>query len=346
MAMEVFETGTQSTINILLLLAVCLLAEHVHANNKENLAALSSSAKVDPNLIEQFSGNDLQDAYIVYYDSNEVDSATIAEGIINDLDSSTLALQHFYTLIPAISIKLTSSDAVTLIDDGRVKYLLNDPVGRITLNHATQVIGSDVLNVPPFNLSGFSKTVAVIDTGVDLQHPDLQSSIHPVQRCICSFQGCCPDGSNNAQDDNGHGTQIIGVIAAPSGVAPYADILPIKALNSIGDGLSSDVLQALETIALNPFWGVDAVNLSIAFPGGGPYFSSECSAIPPWDLFVPIIANLNNQGILVIAASANDSDPTTEGAPACMSSVVSVGSTWTRSGDPIPGFNGCTGGGP
>lgn len=87
-------------------------------------------------------------------------------------------------------------------------------------------------------VTGAGVRVAVLDTGIDTDHPDLISDI-AAQHCFCSglLFGCCPNLGNedvSAEDDQGHGTSVAGIITsagvqAPLGVAPDAKIVAVKA---------------------------------------------------------------------------------------------------------------------
>ena len=122
---------------------------------------------------------------------------------------------------------------------------------------------------------GAGQIVAVIDTGVDSAHPDLQGQLVPGYDFV----------DNDAQpfDENGHGTLIAGIIAALTGnsvgvasVAPRAKIMPVRVLGSDGSG-SSTAVSAGITWAVQH--GATVVNLSlaqesgannaVAFAGGG-----------------------------------------------------------------------------
>src|SRR5918992_2759310 len=96
---------------------------------------------------------------------------------------------------------------------------------------------------------GANVVVAVIDTGVDLNHPDLQGRLvlRPGSNLLrntvsrCSFQRPVPRPRSSphlARDDNGHGTHVAGIVAAAAGnkrgvagVAPGAPLLPVKGLH-------------------------------------------------------------------------------------------------------------------
>lgn len=113
--------------------------------------------------------------------------------------------------------------------------------------------------------SGFGVNVAVVDTGVDLSHPDLQGNLLPGATFV--------PGTATPQDDNGHGTHVAGVIAAVNdslgivGVAPDAKIIPIKALNAAGSGQTTWLLNAYlhamntgVTDVINNSWGGNGVS--------------------------------------------------------------------------------------
>lgn len=90
--------------------------------------------------------------------------------------------------------------------------------------------------------------VAVLDTGVDLDHPDLAQNMLPGYNFIAP--------GKPPQDDNQHGTHVAGIIAAANnqigmvGVAPEAKIIPVKVLNRSGNGSLVDVAKGIR-------WAVD-----------------------------------------------------------------------------------------
>lgn len=102
-------------------------------------------------------------------------------------------------------------------------------------------------------------TIAIVDTGVDLSHPDLAAKIVPGHNSINVF--------SSPQDDNGHGTHAAGIAAASgnngvgvAGVSWGARIMPIKVLNSIGNGNFADVADGI-IWATNH--GAQVINLSL-----------------------------------------------------------------------------------
>ncbi len=132
----------------------------------------------------------------------------------------------------------------------------------------------DFLKVPtswPYS-QGEGVIVAILDTGIDLEHQDLKSNIWKnknedwLDEETPGYNGLDDDGNGiiddyygynaientgNVQDNNGHGTAIAGIISAACnnwgicGIAPRAIILPIKVLNQYGSGYISDVLKGI-----------------------------------------------------------------------------------------------------
>lgn len=135
--------------------------------------------------------------------------------------------------------------------------------------------------------TGAGVRVAVIDTGISLNHPDLVSNIAGGINLVSP--GTPP------QDDNGHGTHIAGIIAATDnsigvvGVAPGVALYSVKALNSTGSGFYSDIISALEWAVTNR---MQVVNMSF----GGPFDDPA--------LHLAIIA-ASHAGIVLVAAAGN-----------------------------------------
>ncbi len=140
------------------------------------------------------------------------------------------------------------------------------------------------------NLKASGVTIAVIDTGVDLTHPDLQANLLPGYDFV----------NNDAvpQDNNGHGTNVAGIAAAAlngigvAGVAPTAKILPVRVLNSSGSGYLSDIAAGITYAADR----AQVLNLSLGGPAGSQ------------TLLNAINYAVNTRGRLVVAAAGNCGD--------------------------------------
>ncbi|ACX51664.1 peptidase S8 and S53 subtilisin kexin sedolisin [Ammonifex degensii KC4] len=150
--------------------------------------------------------------------------------------------------------------------------------------------------------------VAVLDTGVDYNHPDLKDNMwHDPQTGTPGY-----DFVNNDPypvDDNGHGTHVAGIIAAELngqggvGVAPQAKIMAVKVMNADGWGTSAQIVQGINYAAGH---GARIINMSFGCTGCEPdYLEYEAIKSHPDVLFVAAAGNeaSNNDQVLTDPAS-------------------------------------------
>ena len=187
--------------------------------------------------------------------------------------------------------------------------------------------------VRALGFTGRGSTVAVLDTGIDNSHPDLRDSIVD-QQCFCA--GCCPNGTSrqsgpgSANDDNGHGTNVSGIIAsagrvAPVGVAPGAGLVAIRVLGPSGGSVST-IVSALEYVLGQPH--IKVVNMSLG--GGGP-FTTVCDNVDAGTMaFGAVIARLRAQGTLTVVAAGNEGFSTGVSSPACTNASLAVGAVYDQ----------------
>lgn len=171
----------------------------------------------------------------------------------------------------------------------------------------------DQINAPEVWARGYTGqnvVVAVVDTGVDYTHPDLDGNIWVNTREIAG-NGIDDDRNgfiddirgwdfvqrdNTPTDPNGHGTHVAGTIAAENnsfgatGVAYNARIMPVRVLDTNGSGSSANIAAGIRYAANN---GADVINLSL---GGG--FSSDIQSA---------VQYATQLGSVVVMASGNES---------------------------------------
>jgi len=152
--------------------------------------------------------------------------------------------------------------------------------------------------------------VVVIDTGVDLTHPDLKENIKGGTSTV-SY-------TVSYQDDNGHGTHVAGIIAALNnsigvvGVGPKIDLYTVKALDRRGSGYLSDLIEAID-------WSIDHKMQVVNFSLGTPYDSP---------LLKEAMARLKAAGIVSVAAAGNSGGSVEY--PAAYPEVIAVSATDTN----------------
>ena len=158
---------------------------------------------------------------------------------------------------------------------------------------------------------GSSVKVAVIDTGVDLSHPDLAGRLDATN----DFDFV--NGDWVAQDDNGHGTHVAGIIGATlnngggvAGVANLCTILPLKVMGSDGAGSSSNVAAAIRWAADH---GAEVINLSLGATTGS--LAVEAAVQYAVSLDCVVVAAAGNEGGTAVYY------------PAAGANVIGVGST-------------------
>ena len=163
-----------------------------------------------------------------------------AKGLtVNAVYSS--ALKGFAASIPAAQLD-------NIARDPRVQFISEDR--EVSAVAQTTPIGISRIQAP-LNTSnkGTGIGVAVIDTGIDLTHPDLKANIIANTSCI--------RGKKTGNDDNGHGSHVAGTIAALDngvgvvGVAPQAKLAAVKVLNSAGSGTWSSVICGIDWVTAN-----------------------------------------------------------------------------------------------
>ena len=174
--------------------------------------------------------------------------------------------------------------------------------------------------------AGSGVVIAVIDSGIDLDHPALADSILDAVSVIPSSaygdDGYFSDSYEGAQDYAGHGSHIAGIIAGQTdsmtiGVAPEAQILSIKALEKYGTSAAGTTEWLIRAIQYAISQHVDIINLSIG--GSGSYVSAAQI----------VLQQAADAGILVVCATGNTSDAATAGTidyPAAYDSTLAVSS--------------------
>lgn len=154
---------------------------------------------------------------------------------------------------------------------------------------------------------GTAVRVGIVDTGIDLTHPDLASNIKGGVNTINPLK--------SANDDNGHGTHVAGTTGALNntigvvGVGPEIHLYAVKVLNRQGSGFLSDVIEGLQWAIAN---NMQVINMSLGT-------SSDIQS------FHDAVVAVRNAGIVQAAAAGNSGGAVSF--PAAYPEVIAVSAT-------------------
>lgn len=242
---------------------------------------------------------------------------------------SEMQVLRQYTYVPALAAVITPSALTTLQGRSEVEAIRLDETSQAHLGDSVPALGADQVRTV-YGLTGQGVGVAILDSGIDTSHPDLSNDI-AAQHCFTSA-GCPPgntDEGTSAQDVNGHGTNVAGIVTgdgsvAPTGFAPKAKIVAVRVLDAQGTGWVSDWVAGLDWIVGQAAThNIRIVNLSL---GTYATYPGTCDAELP--TVASAVALANAQGIAVFASSGNSGSATSLSAPACNSGVIAVGATY------------------
>ncbi|HNS20855.1 MAG TPA: S8 family serine peptidase [Sedimentisphaerales bacterium] len=222
------------------------------------------------------------------------------------------AVHRSLDIVPVVSATLSEQAIRTFKTRSDVEYVEDDVVLK-ALGQSTPW-GVDRIDADlawPAGNTGAGVRVAILDTGIDADHPDLAVAGG------VNYAGSTSDGSTNPSawnDNHGHGTHCAGIIAARNnsigvvGVAPGAQLWAVKVLGDDGSGYTSDVIQGLDWCAAN---GVHVASMSLG-GRGTTSLKNACS-------------RAYAAGVLLVAAAGNESGAVSY--PAAYTSVVAVSAT-------------------
>ncbi|GAA2354527.1 S8 family serine peptidase [Nonomuraea africana] len=232
------------------------------------------------------------------------------------------------------SAKMTPAAARAIAQDSRVRWV--QPDGVVSISAQTLPTGIDRVDAdasPTARIDGSDQRVnvdvAVIDTGVDLDHPDL--NVHTAGAVNCS-------SGRSADDGNGHGTHVAGTIGALDnadgvvGVAPGARIWPVRVLNNRGSGSWSDVICGIDYVTAHAS-EIEVANMSL---GGLGADDGNCGNTNNDAMHKAICASVA-AGVTYAVAAGNESDNAANHVPAAYDEVITVSA--------LADFNGLPGGG-
>ena len=189
------------------------------------------------------------------------------------------------------------------------QFLLSENEIQTYLERSVPYVGTEILRIDGIDGTGIK--VAVIDTGVDFNHPDL-FGWGPDGKVVGGYNFIRED--ELPLDTNGHGTQVAGVIAADGqaiGVAPKAKILAYK-VSEDGEGVSSElIIRAIEKAIED---GADIINISLGVNKTNAKIDRAVSIALEEGIFVVTAAGNDGPGLKTIGSPGRNFGSVTVGA--------------------------------
>lgn len=226
------------------------------------------------------------------------------------------AIKYTFHIVPAIAADVPGQVIAQLRANRMVAHV--HPDGRVQaldaeLDNSWGVKRIGTGTVHDSGNKGTGVKVAILDTGIDKTHSDLDANYAGGKSFV--------DYTLDPMDDNGHGTHVAGIVAAEDneagvvGVAPEAELYAFKVLDAGGSGWWSDIIAAIEWSVDN---GMQVINMSLGGSSDLPDVETACQAA-------------NSAGILLVAAAGNSGNPPGRGDnigyPAGYASVIAVAAT-------------------
>jgi subtilisin family serine protease len=292
------------------------------------LAALVAALATVLPISAQAAGGQGADRYIVVLkqavDSNAVANLHAARYGAQIGHIYSYALRGYSAVIPSNQLgALRADENVAFISvDGEVSATAQ------TLPTGVNRIEGDASSTASGDGSGSVDIgVAVIDTGIDRDHPDLN---------VAGGTNCSTGRKDRFDDGNGHGSHVAGTIGAKDdgigvvGMAPSARLYAARVLNNAGSGSFSSVICGIDWVTQNAAaLGIKVANMSL----GGSGSDGSCSS----DALHQAICNSVGAGVTYVVAAGNSNEEFSGFVPAAYNEVLTV----TAMAD----FNGQPGGG-
>ncbi|HJT18092.1 MAG TPA: S8 family serine peptidase, partial [Thermoanaerobaculia bacterium] len=235
------------------------------------------------------------------------------ESDLRSIDAAARITQRYSRVFSGAAVAASSDaiDRIAALDyvrsihlDRPMHALLDDSLAKI---NAPQVWAS-------FGTRGEGVVVAIVDTGIDYNHPAFGGGFGPGHRVAGGWDFVNSDA--DPMDDAGHGTHVAGIVGGNgggvTGIAPGVTFLAYKVLDSQGSGNESVILAGIERAVADR---ANVVNMSL----GGPAVAD--------DPLVKAVENATAAGVVFAIAAGNNSDFRNISSPAIAPSAIAVGAT-------------------
>jgi subtilisin len=289
------------------------------------------TAQAAPQAAPTANGSDRAGAYIVVLK----DSAAPGKVAAEHSRRHGAEVSHVYrAALKGYSARMSAVAAGRVATDDRVSWVQRDGVAHATAQQLpTGVDRVDAEISTTADIDGTDERVnvdvAVIDTGIDLDHPDLNVYRAGAKNC---------SSGRSADDGNGHGTHVAGTVGALDnntgvvGVAPGTRVWPVRVLNNRGSGSFSDIVCGIDYVTAHAD-EIEVANMSL---GGGGSDDGNCG-LSNNDAMHRAICRSVDAGVTYVVAAGNSSEDSAAHVPAAYDEVITVSA--------LADFNGKSGGG-
>jgi subtilisin family serine protease len=251
-------------------------------------------------------------------------------------------VQRYSHVLHGYAADMSASQAAALLRDPAVTSVVPDAPVRIELgdvaaakSHSTEIAPFGVVRIggldsPTARIDARDQRVhvdiAVLDTGVDKTHPDIN---------YAGGKNCTSLPGGPGYDPQGHGTLVAGVAAAIDnhygvvGVAPGAKIWSVRVLDADGTGTDSETLCGLDWVAAHAD-RLEVVNYSILIDGPD---TPDCGAADN-DTLHEAVCDVVGRGVTFVAAAGNSHVDTSDTVPAAYDETIAVSAMADYDGRP------------
>jgi subtilisin len=315
-----FRRNFLGMITVCGLFLVIPLFQNTHAEDNSVKQFLFNYFYNNQNIDNRYleSTNIIPNQYIIYLQDNKEESNSIdpVEFYNSELkDTGTELLYVYYDVVKGLAIKIPNEKVLEQLknnplvaymgNDRKISAFIDTPIENQIIPASVDRVedGESVNNINP---NFVDADIAILDTGIDLDHADLN---------VFHERSFIP-GTINADDDHGHGTHLAGVAAAKDnsfgivGIAPGARLWAIKVLESSGMGEISTLIKGLDYINQHQNQ-VDVAVLSLG---------CECES-GALDI---AINNSIKAGITIVVAAGNEGKDARTFTPANNPEVITV----------------------
>src|SRR4051812_690002 len=215
--------------------------------------------------------------------------------LLGDLPTSDRVIERDWDHLPLVQVRAATLDAaLAMVDRDEVAAAYEVEQYQLTDAESFPLIGQPAAAAA--GKTGAGTSVAILDTGTDYTRGDFGSCTAPGVPSTCKVAFAQDFATNdNSRDDNGHGTNVAGIVA---GVAPGAKLLALDVFNGSGAS-STDIISAINWAVSNKqTYNIAAMNLSL----GGGSATAPCSN----DAIGVALGSARSAGIAPVVASGNN----------------------------------------